>query len=135
MKSIHSKNIEHLIVRRKNFLNKYESSFDETKGDYTIIEPKEIDEIADEIIDYILKHKDDIDLETIIESLTHIGSAPNILYDDNGHFAITCDGIQTISYGDEPVDVETSFYIEKEHWFSTIREALNHFLESYKEEM
>ncbi len=133
--NIYSKNLEHLVARRKEHLNRYEKSYDDIKDVYTINEPKEIDEIADEIIDYILKHKDDIEFEVIIETLTHIGSSPNLLYDDNGNFAITSDGIQSISFGDEPTDIETSFHVEKEHWFPTIRKALNHFLESYKEEV
>lgn len=134
-KGLHSKNIEHLLFRRKEYLNRYESSFDNELGDYTINEPKEIDEIANEIVDYILKHKDEIEFEVIIESLTHLGGAPNLLYDDNGHFAITDEGIQSVCYGDEPEDVETSFTVEKIHWKSTIREALNHYLESYNEKV
>lgn len=126
-------NIRHYVEYRSKIHKKWQDSYDESLGFYTMEEPKEIDEYAAKIVDYILAYKDYMDFEVIIEALTHIGSAPNILYDDNGHFAITDDGFQTVCFGDEPVDIETSFTVSKENWFPTIREALNHYLKSYKE--
>lgn len=114
--------------KRKEFLKIREDSYDEDINSYGI-EPKEIDELSDQIIDLILTHSVDLEVDFILESLTYLGHAPNILYDDNGSFSVTCDGTQSISFGDEPVDVEMSFFVPKERWFPTIRKALNHFLE------
>ena len=63
----------------------------------------------------------------MIESLTKLGEAPNILYDDNGNFAVTGTGFQSVSM-DEISDVTMSFFVLKEHWFKTIREALKYYL-------
>jgi hypothetical protein len=56
-----------------------------------------------------------------------LGDAPNLLYDDNGHWSITSDGFQSVVT--VPSDVETHFFIEKEKWKNTIREALDFYLD------
>jgi hypothetical protein len=128
MKNLHSKNLENLVNRRKVFYDNWQASYNEETNTFGYDEPKEIDEIANEIMQYIAKHKDEIDIEVILETITYLGGSPNLLYDDNGHFAITDEGYQSVAFGDEPVDVETSFNVPKECWKKTIREALNHYL-------
>ncbi len=128
-------NIRVLINKRCKFLKVYEDSYDEKTFKYTIEEPKEIDELRDQIIKLIFKHESSLNVDIIIETLTHLGYAPNILYDDNGHFAITDDGFQSICSGDDPEDVELSFNIEKKYWKDTIREALHIYLETFNKEL
>jgi len=123
------KNLKVLLDRRNKYLDKYEDSYDEKSFRYTIKEPKEIDDIADEIILYIKKHRNDLDVECIIEVFTHLGSAPNLLYDDNGHFAIEDEGFQSIS--EEIDDVEMSFLVKKDKWKPTIKEAINYYINNY----
>lgn len=132
MMSLYTKKLKSLVEKRQVFVDEYYSSYDEEKNDYTIEEPKEIDSIAKEITDYILHYQYELDVDCIIESLAHIGNSPNILYDDNGHFAICDEGFQTVAYGDEPIDIETSFFVPKEYWAPTIRGALNSYLERFK---
>ena len=90
----------------------------------------ELEENTKEIKKHIKQHKDEMEIDCLIEAFTHIGLAPSILYDDNGHFAICGDGFQTISIDDEPIDTDLSFYILKEDWKPTIREAINHYIET-----
>jgi len=47
-----------------------------------------------------------------------------LVNDDAGHWAVAFDGIQSVS-ADPPQDTDTSFFIEKDQWCSTIREAIN----------
>jgi hypothetical protein len=63
------------------------------------------------------------------EELASIGHCPNLLNDDNGHWAVKFDGFQSVPFGDEPDDVETTFFVEKDSWRDTIREALAAALE------
>jgi hypothetical protein len=123
--------ILYLLSMRKIHLDKYYNSYDETIGEfgeYTIDEPKEIDELAEQIYNKIKKYKDILSIDFIIENLTKLGDSPNILYDDNGNFAVESTGIQTVSK-DEPIDIEMTFLIKKDSWFPNIREALNYYLD------
>jgi len=88
---------------------------------------EKVDKLTDKIISLIKENRSDIPLETIIEELTKLGLAPSVLYDDNGHFAISDSGMQTVSI--EKDDVDMVFWVEKNEWFNTIREALDSYLD------
>jgi hypothetical protein len=126
------KNIKNMIVqlhnKRLEYLSLMEKSYDEQKMEYGY-EPVEIDQLGDEIYSLIKEHQTVLPIEFIIEKLTHLGHAVNILYDDNGHFSVTGDGFQSLPTSDEPCDINMSFAVKKEEWFDTIREALNKYLE------
>lgn len=79
----------------------------------------------------IKKLKDNkINCEEALELLTKKGFCPNLLNDDNGHWAVAFDGFQNVPVGDEPGDIFTSIFIEKSRWKKTIREALIYSLEN-----
>jgi len=122
-----------LIEKRKAFWKTYEDSWDDNELDYQIAEPKEINELGKEIRDAINKHKDELPVDFIIESLTMLGDAPQVIYDDNGHFAISGNGMSPVPITDsgkfETTESFTSF-VEPEDWFDTIRESLNHYLKN-----
>jgi hypothetical protein len=129
------KNIKVLIDRRNQYLKEYENSYDDNLADYTIDEPVEIDELRDEILHLIFKHEGDLEVDNILECLTHLGYSPNILYDDNGNFAVTSDCFSSVSYEEEPVDMDMSFHVPKEYWKPTIRKALHAYLEEFDPEL
>ena len=54
-----------------------------------------------------------------------------LVSDDNGRFACVFDGFQTCPLGDsgEPETVQASFFVEKERWRDTIREAIDNAME------
>jgi hypothetical protein len=135
MINLTANNIKVLLNRRREYLKEYEKSYNEETFKYDIEEPKQIDEIKNEIIELIFKNESSLSVECIIETLTHLGCAPNILYDDNGHFAITDEGFQSICSGDEPDDVELSFKVEKKFWKDSIKEALDTYLENFDEKL
>jgi len=118
--------IKKLSELRQGFIDNYENSWDEEQAKHTILFPKEADTIGDRILDLLKLHHADLPVEFVIEELTKLGQAPSILYDDNGHFAITSDGIQSISV--EPDDCEMYFYASKNMWKPTIRKALEYYL-------
>ena len=98
----------------------------------------QIDIMAKQVVEFIKKHKDQLSLEVIIESLTHLGSAPNILYDDNGHFTVAEEGSQNLPTTDDDFETkETEFHaswtIPPGGWKKTIREALNAYLDQEEE--
>ena len=93
------------------------------------IDDLRVEQYASVIEKYIKKHFDLLDVDIVIESLTHLGHAPNLYYDDNGNFAMTSDGLQSLPRDlDDTDDIEISAFVEKKCWKSTIREAIKQYL-------
>jgi hypothetical protein len=118
--------IEDLSKQRYEYLNQKEDTWDEDAGKY-LYEPKEIDQLADQILEIIKKERNNLPFEFIIEELTKLGDAPCLLYDDNGYFAISGSGFCSIN--PEPADWEGVFTIEEKEWKPSIREALDYYLD------
>jgi hypothetical protein len=91
-------------------------------------ELKQIDAISDEIVNYIKSHFEFLSFDFIMEELSKLGWCPNLLNDDNGHWAISCKGIQNVVFGDEPEDVHTTVFVEAKYWKKTPKEALLFYL-------
>lgn len=90
---------------------------------------KQIDVLADEIVLMINENFYDLEVDFIIETLTKLGYAPNVIYDDNGLFAVSGDGYQPVVCGDEKIDGSVIIYVTPDMWKKTIREALKKYLE------
>lgn len=69
-----------------------------------------------------------ITVETALEKLADIGYTPNLLYDDNGHWAVKFDGFQTLPMTDEPQDIGMTFMVEAHEWKDSVYDALIHAL-------
>jgi len=122
--------ITDVVKLRQQLFKDHEDTWDEKKEDYTKEKPKEIDELAVIIEEFIKENLYYLDVDFVLESLTKLGQAPNLLYDDNGHFACTGCGFQSVPEDlDEPGDIKSSFFVEKKEWKNTIREAIAHYLE------
>ena len=117
---------------RYSLIDKRNSHWNEETGKYeydTLKEDEEkIDELAKEILSYIKAYYEQLPFDFIMEQLSHLGWCPNLLNDDNGHWAIATDGFQNVVFGDEPEDVETSFFVETKYWKKTPKEALLTYL-------
>lgn len=87
-----------------------------------------VDEISSDIIAVFRDKSEDYEVDFMIESLTRFGLAPSILYDDNGMFAVTCDGFQPIVTGKQRINGTMTFAVKKKQWKKTIREALKYFI-------
>lgn len=114
--------------KRDEFLKIQEESYNVNSFKYDVI-PEEIDILGNEILNKISEYRNDLSIDFIIEQLTKLGQAPNLLYDDDGRFAVTGDGFQSLVASDEADDVKLHFFVEKRHWKSTIREALYYYLD------
>ena len=77
----------------------------------------------------LLTKNESISCATVLQTLSHHGYCPALLNDDNGHWAVTFDGFQAVPNGDDPDDIETTFFVEAADWKDSIREALIHALE------
>jgi hypothetical protein len=67
-----NKPIEQIIIEgmsnlRYEFIRKYEDNWDESKGDYNIKEPEQIDKLSEDILNHIKKGKYSLPFEFIIE--------------------------------------------------------------------
>ena len=72
---------------------------------------------------------EEIDFEEAMEHLAELGFSPSLVHDDNGHWAVSCDGFQDV--GDEegkPSPISIYIFVAQEQWKPTIREALLYFL-------
>jgi hypothetical protein len=88
-----------------------------------------VDMMAEEIQLFIVNNFDNLEVDFMIESLTHLGDAPNIIYDDNGLFAVSSDGYQQVITGNEKIGGEITVYVTKDMWKESIREALKFYLQ------
>jgi len=78
----------------------------------------------------LLKVKNrEISCEEAFESLAELGYCPNLLNDDDGHWAVKFDGFQNVQMGDEPEDIATTCFVEAKDWKDSIYEALVSSLE------
>jgi hypothetical protein len=91
-----------------------------------------IDEIQEEIITAFKKNFKQYDVDFMIETLTKFGQAPNLMYDDNGLFAISSDGYQPVVFGKNKIAGTITVFVGKKQWKKTIRGALKHYLK-YKD--
>ena len=60
----------------------------------------------------------------VVEKLIKEGGCPALIYDDRGNWALAMDGMQNIPSGDEPADIETTFFVEKDLWCKDPRIAI-----------
>lgn len=74
--------------------------------------------------------KKEINCEQALESLSELGYCPNLLNDDNGHWAVKFDGFQNVPISEDPKDISTTCFIKAKDWKTSIYEALLWALES-----
>jgi hypothetical protein len=108
-------NIETLLKDRNTILTK---NYNDPKADL----------MRKQIILKLNKNQKNLSVEYIVEAITHLGHAPSIIYDDNGYFAISETGTQNVSEHDNPNVIYFSAKIEKKYWKTTIRGALEYYL-------
>lgn len=65
-----------------------------------------------------------ISLEAVFEILSHKGCAPQLLYDDNGHWSCTPVGFCQVPQGRDPEDLTLTHVVTADNWHETIREAV-----------
>lgn len=80
-----------------------------------------VDRISNKILFEIKENYGNYPVDFILETCTKFGQAPNIIYDDNGLFAVSGDGYQPVVIDDERIEGTISIFVEKEQWFKTIR--------------
>jgi hypothetical protein len=128
-------NIIELNKLRYELIHKKNAAWNEEteKYDYdTSEDDKKIDEYAAEICKLLKENFENLKFEFILEQLANLGDAPSVLYDDNGNWAISGDGFASVSL--EIADWEGTFFVEKECWKETPREALRYYLFNDDEE-
>lgn len=94
------------------------------------LDPKEkmVDGIQQLIEKVIKENFDNFPVDFILETYTRFGCAPNLIYDDNGMFAVTGEGFQPVVTGDELIDGDFTVFVQAKQWKKTIREALKSYL-------
>ena len=78
--------------------------------------------------DYPIKRSDK-ELLDGLEERVNTGSCPGVINDDNGHWAVTDDGMQDVSWGDSPMSIATTFFVEAARWKDTVRQAIDAYLD------
>lgn len=68
-----------------------------------------------------------ITLEQVFELLERNDYSPSLVHNDNGHWAVTFNGMQELQ--DEPEDATMILVVEKDEWKPTVREAVIYMLE------
>ena len=66
---------------------------------------------------YVFPYSSDIDAAwEVVEHLTNNGYCPAILFDDNGHWAMSTDGSQSVPMSSDTEDISTMFFVKKNEW-------------------
>lgn len=94
--------IKRLLKIRKNYLKKISTEYD-------------ADKIQNQITKCFKKHFEAYTVDFILETLTKFGDAPNVIYDDNGMFAVTSEGYQPVVCGKERITGEFRVYVKKKN--------------------
>ena len=55
----------------------------------------------------------------VVEKLVNDGYCPGLIYDDNGHWALSLEGTQNVPIGPDPQDIATSFFVSADMWCDT----------------
>lgn len=71
---------------------------------------------------------DSYEVDFMLETLTKFGDCPQLLYDDNGNFAVSGDSFSQAVSGEEKIEGVVTVMVEKNQWFPTIRQALFHYM-------
>ena len=56
----------------------------------------------------------------VVEKLTDKGQCPGLIFDDNGHWALSLEGAQNVPIGPDPQDIATSFFLSADMWCETV---------------
>ena len=120
--------IEILSEKRDQALKQRNETYNETTGEYGQEEDNIVDALGKTIRSLIIEDFSDLPFDFMIIELTKLGEAPSMIYDDNGHFAISGNGYQDVSFAEEPEDLKVCTFIRADEWKSTPREALKHYL-------
>lgn len=83
--------------------------------------------ITNKTVKEMIKNKD-YKIEDILNTLTSIGHCPNLIFDDNGYWTISSNGIQTIRTKHD--DLETQDFIQAKYFKPTIRKAIEYYIRS-----
>ena len=67
----------------------------------------------------------DTDRINWLEKQTRKGACPALVYDDNGHWALSWTGMQNVVTGKNGKEVWTSFHVPAKDWKPTIRKAID----------
>ena len=94
---------------------------------------KQLDSIDKEIL-YLLKnisYEEFFHTDFVIETLTKLGHDIDVVYDDNGNFAIlSCIFAPLINTDSDDIETFTKVYVnENDFWSPTIKEAIRIYLE------
>jgi hypothetical protein len=127
--------INELNKLRYQLINEQNEAWEESKSKDSIdvvldSKPNRLDEMIDEyakeIRKLIEKSFENLEFEFIVEQLSNLGDAPCLLYDDNGNWSVSGSGYASVSL--EVNDWEGSFFVKKEDWYKTPREALRAYV-------
>jgi len=114
--------IENLISSRNKLFDK----------DGEMLDEKKIDEYTNKINELIKKHIDSLDSVFVLEAVTHLGCWPCIIYDDDGHWAVTEENNSPVET--TPPYCNNSAITDVKSWKDNIRDAVKYYVLHYEEE-
>lgn len=80
-------------------------------------------------LENIIRDAHTASIENLLERLTEIGHCPCIVFDDNGQWAVSSDGIQNIRQHNDD-EYYATLFIPANMFKNTIREALISYIEA-----
>jgi len=91
-----------------------------------------VNRIRNEVLLAIKRDLDVYPAEFVIETLTRFGDAPQLVYDDNGMFAVSGTSYSGVVVGRQRLNGVITVSVEKRQWSPTVRGALKKYVHSMK---
>jgi len=122
-------NTKEKIIELSNERYKLMDSFYDSDYDtYPQNIEEKINELSKKILTLLKENIDSLDFEFMMVQLTEIGDCPSLIYDDNGHWAISYPYFSNVSGEDKPINTDMAFYIKEDSWKDSPKEALKFYL-------
>jgi len=118
------KEIKELIKTRQGFFD----------SDDEITDEKKVDEYAVKINEHLKQYIDELDPDFVLDSVTHLGCWPQLIYDDDGHWAVSEEGISNVIDTTKETYQQTTTVSDNKSWKDNIRDAVKYYILYYEED-
>lgn len=92
----------------------------------------EVDRLTQDIISKLRMWMDHLSPMFMLSVATYLGSAPSLLYNDNGGWAVEGSGYQDLCLDNDPNNrTNMNFSVKNSKWVDTIEEAVLNYIKAY----
>lgn len=99
-----------------------------------MLDEEEIDAYAKVIEKKLEVYIDILEPDFVLEAVTHLGWLPQLIYDDDGHWAVTEQGVSNVVDVFEEDYQQVSSVTDKKAWKDNIKDAVKYYILEYEKD-